>query len=159
MQLSFRRFGRDDFAEYAAWFVDPELDRWLGPMDEEWLEAVLSEGASEGTTWAVFREAMLVAVVETWSHPSNRSLAAITGLAVKPGLRRQGLGGAVLRETLAVNQRRGRFEHLAYIHGNNGTAQECFKRAGFVSSTMTPNGEGHLEFRHTARRALEPARV
>ncbi len=48
MELVFRRFQQTDYPEYAAWFVDAELDRQLGPMDQAWLDAVLaSQGQKE----------------------------------------------------------------------------------------------------------------
>lgn len=34
-----RRFHETDYPVYAAWFVDPELNRRLGPMDQAWLDA------------------------------------------------------------------------------------------------------------------------
>ena len=147
MQLSFRQFQVGDFAEYKAWFADPELERWLGPLDDEWLAAVLSKRAADGATRLVLDGNAFVAVVETSLHPENESLAAVTGLAVNPDLRGQGIGKAVLREVLALHRREGRLEHLAYIREDNETARRCFERSGFVPVTLTPNGEGFLEFR------------
>lgn len=157
MTLTFRPFQQADFPEYAAWFADPELERWLGPLDDEWLAAVVSERPSDGITWLVLDGETPVAVVETVTYPENTALAAITGLAVKPDRRGQGVGTAVLHEVLALHRRAGRLEHLAYIHKDNRAAQKTFERAGFVR--VTPNGEGYLEFRHTLRQALEPAQV
>lgn len=104
--LEFRRFQEKDFREYTSWFVDAEQDRWLGPLDREWLEAVLSEGKAEGMTWAVFRDETLVAVAETVFDSENQ-VAAFTGLATKPDLRRQGVGTAVLEKLLDVHRREG----------------------------------------------------
>ena len=148
MRLNFRRFQAGDFAMYKAWFADPELERWLGPLDDEWLAAVLSERASDRATWLISDGETPVAVVETALHPDNASLAAVTGLAVKPDRRGQGVGTAVLQEVLALHRREGRLEHLAYINEDNWLAQRCFERSGFVPVTPTPNEEGYLEFRH-----------
>ena len=82
MRLNFRRFQAGDFAMYKAWFADPELERWLGPLDDEWLAAVLSERASDRATWLISDGETPVAVIETSLHPENESLAAVTGLAV-----------------------------------------------------------------------------
>lgn len=150
MQLSFRKFQAGDFATYKAWFTDPELERRLGPLDDEWLAAVLSKRASDGATWLVLDGDAPVAVVETSLHPTDSSLAAITELAVKPELRGRGIGMAVLQEVLALRRREGRLEHLAYIREDNGTARRCFERSRFVPVTLTPNGEGFLEFRRGA---------
>lgn len=42
MDFELNRFQQEHYAEYAAWFADPELNRHLGPIDQEWIDAVLS---------------------------------------------------------------------------------------------------------------------
>ncbi len=145
MELEFKRFQEKDFRAYALWFVDPEQDRWLGPMDQEWLEAVLSEKESEGATWAVFRAGMLVAVAEM-AFDSEGNRAAVTALATRPGLRRQGIGTAVLEKLLDMHRREGILKHVAFVYEDNRTAQQCLKRVGFVSVTPEPNENGYLTF-------------
>ena len=92
--LEFRRFQEKDFQAYASWFADPEQNRWLGPIDREWLGAVLSEREAEGATWAVFRDGTFIAVAETAFDLEGRR-AAITAFATQPDCRRQGVGTAV----------------------------------------------------------------
>jgi len=60
-KFELKQFQPEYFAEYASWFVDPELNRQLGPMDPAWLEVVLSQPESAGVTWAAFRGMELVA--------------------------------------------------------------------------------------------------
>lgn len=146
MKLTFQRFQEQDFQAYALWLVDPEQDRWLGPMGQEWLEAVLSEEESEGATWAVFRAGMLVTVAETaFDLKGNR--AAVTALAVRPKLRKQGIGTA-LEELLDVHRREGLLEDVAFVREDNRTAQRCLERVGFMPVTPEPNENGYLEFRY-----------
>src|SRR5690242_10925250 len=128
MHLELKRFEREYYTEYAAWFSDPELNRYLGPMDQEWLEAVLSEPESAGTTWAVFRGAELVADVETVFDPENRLPAGIMAIATKPSLRRQGIGATVLQMILSLHKKKGIIEHVAYISVNNRAAQRCAEK-------------------------------
>ena len=101
MDLAFKRFRREDYDEYASWFVDPEMNRHLGPMDEFWLEAVLSQPESAGVTWAVFRGLELVAVVETVFDSEQRLPVGIdtVGRNHVPGKRR-----AVIRRVAYNNQ-------------------------------------------------------
>jgi RimJ/RimL family protein N-acetyltransferase len=148
MDLAFKRFRREDYDEYASWFVDPELNRHLGPMDEAWLEAVLSQPESAGVTWAVFRGPELVAVLETVFDPGQRLPVGITAIAVKSGLRRQGIGTQVLREILLHHKNQGLAEHVAYIAIDNAGAWRCVEKAGFVPVTNEPNADGYLEYRH-----------
>jgi RimJ/RimL family protein N-acetyltransferase len=150
MHLQFRRFQLEHYPEYASWFVDPELDRQLGPMDRDWLDAVLSEPESEGVTWAVFRENEMIAVVETFFDLKNNLSAIITGLAVKPHLRGQGIGTAVLRMILSYHQHRGITKHIAYISIDNLAGRRCAEKAGFVSVTSEPDEYGFIKLQHKA---------
>ena len=147
MNLEFKQFQKKYYSEYAAWFTDYELNRRLGPMDYDWLDAVLSELESESVTWAVFRGAELVAVVETAFALQNRSSAVIAAVATKPALRRQGIGTAVLRHLLALHKSRGIAEHIAYISIDNPAARRFMEKAGFVSVTSEPDEHGYVEFR------------
>jgi len=117
-------------------------------MDEDWLEAVLSQKPQNGTTWAVFRKGAFVAVAETAFSPQDLWLAAITALAIRPDLRGQGVGTAVPRELLQLCHREGRLEHIAYIKADNGAARGCFERVGFTPTNLEPDKQGYLMFRH-----------
>ena len=150
MNLEFRPFQKEHFSEYASWFSDPELNRHLGPMDLEWLQAVLSQPESQGVTWAVFREMELVAVVETAFDEDHRLPAAIPALATKPRLRRQGIGSSTLQTILARHNRNGILEHVAYISIYNKAGQGCAAKTGFVAVTSQPDARGYIEFRHRA---------
>jgi len=147
MELEFRRFQQGHYPAYAAWFVDPELDRWLGPMDQEWLDAVLAEPATEGITWAVFRDEALVAVIETVFDPQGHLPAGITAIAVKPSLRRQGIGGAVLHKLLALHHAQGIDAHVAYVAQDNESARRLVEGVGFAPTAAEADEHGYLEFR------------
>lgn len=148
MNLNLKRFQREHFAEYASWFADPEINLHLGPMDEEWLDVVLSQSEAEGVTWAVFRGAELVAVVETAFDPKNSLLAVIPAIATKPELRQQGIGTAALRLILSLHKDKGIVEHIAYVSIHNLGGRLCVERAGFVPVSSTPDEHGYIEFRH-----------
>jgi RimJ/RimL family protein N-acetyltransferase len=148
MHLQFRRFQLEYYPEYASWFVDPELNRQLGPMDKDWLDAVLSEAESEGVTWAVFRENEMIAVVETFFDLRDQLAVIITGLATKPPFRGQGIGTAVLRMILSYHQHRGITKHIAYISVNNSAGQRCAEKAGFLVVTSKPDEHGFIKLQH-----------
>lgn len=148
MHLELRRFQLEYYPEYASWFVDPELNRHLGPMDQDWLDAVLSEPESEGVTWAVFRDAEMVAVVEIFFDPRDPLSAFITALATKPNLRRHGIGIAVLQMILSYYKHKGILKHVAYISIDNEAGQRCAEKAGFVKVTSKPDEQGYIELQH-----------
>ena len=49
-------------------------------MDQHCLDAVLSEPEFEGATWAAFRGAELVAVIETGFDPQDVSMASVKAI-------------------------------------------------------------------------------
>ena len=144
MELEFRRFQKKDFQAYALWFTDPEQDRWLGPLDREWLEAVLSEG-EEGVTWTVFRDEVFVAVAETAFDPEG-GRAAVTTLQPNPASQ-TGYRYDCFEELLDWHRREGVRKHIAFVHEDNRTARRCLERVGFELSSAQPNEYGYLEFR------------
>ena len=140
--LVLKRFQPEHYAEYASWFADPELNRRLGPIDADWLEAVLSQPEREGMTWAALRGAELVAVVETALDPERRLPAVITAIATRPALRRQGIGSRVLAQVLALHRSQGIGEHLAFVAADSPGAQRCLEKAGFVRAAPEPDAHG-----------------
>jgi GNAT superfamily N-acetyltransferase len=148
MNLDLQRFCRADYPEYAAWFADVELDRRLGPLDQEWLDAILAEPESEEMTWAVFRDEELVAVIETAFEPQNQRVAFISAVATKPSLRRQGIGTAVLQQIVNRHHAQGIIAHSAYVALTNEAARRWIERIGFVPTADEPNEHGYVEFRH-----------
>ena len=147
MLLEFKRFQKEYFSEYALWFVDTELNRQLGPMDQEWLDSVLAQSEAEGITWAVFRDEELIAVIENAFHVDEASQVTITALATKPAYRRQGIGTAVLQQLFSINDNKGIRQHIAYIHVRNVAARRCMEGVGFVAVSSEPNQHGYIEFR------------
>jgi ribosomal protein S18 acetylase RimI-like enzyme len=146
MKLEFRPFQEEWYPEYAAWFADAELNRRLGPMDLEWLDATLSMREAAGMTWAIFREGELVAVIETAFDPDAPQRAAITALATKPHLRRQGIGRAVLEQLLEMHYSKGIHEHWAHLAASNQAARNLLEGCGFKVISDIPNEHGYIEF-------------
>ena len=149
MELEFRRFQQENYPEYAAWFVDAELNRRLGPMDQDWLDAVLAMTEDEGVIWAVFRDELLVAVIEITFELQRPQRASITGLATKPQLRRQGIGTAVLTHLLALHQRQGIREHWTHLRFDNAAALCSIEKMGFQPITGLADKHGYIEFLRT----------
>lgn len=148
-ELEFKRFQREFYPDYVAWFVDPDLNHALGPMDTDWLEAILALPEAEGAIWAVFQGNEMVAVIGTAFDAENNLPVGITELAVKPGLRQHGLGTAVLRKLLSRHHAQGFTEHIAFVDQNNLSGQRCSEKAGFRRVSEEPNEHGYHTYRHT----------
>jgi ribosomal protein S18 acetylase RimI-like enzyme len=148
MSLQFEPFRREVFKEYSSWFGDPELNRHLGPMDEKWLECTLAEMGKEGVTWAVFRGTEMVGVVEVKYDPENKLPVGITAIAVKPGLRGQGIGSEIMREVIARDRAKGLMEHVGYVSPENLGAQRFLEKLEFERMGVDPSRSTLIEFRY-----------
>lgn len=148
MDLEVRRFATEDFAEYASWFADPDLDRHLGPMDDAWLKLTMSGGEVAGDeTWAMLCDGKLVAVVEALIDANDRFSYIISSVATKPTLRRQGIGTAALQHVFDLHKGRGILHHAAKVSVSNAAGLRCAEKAGFVPLSLEPDQHGYVELR------------
>jgi len=148
--LQLQKFREEYYSEYVSWFTDKELNLELGPMDggegKKWLQAAMSEPESEGMTWMALLNDEFVAVIETGFDPEERQPAAIAAFAVRPDLRRKGIGSSVLRKVLALHVSKGIIQHTANIHLDNIAGRKCAEKVGFLDSGSGPNEPGYVEF-------------
>ena len=143
-RLRFERFSREQFDDYLGWFADAELNRRLGPMDDDWLTAILDESEEQGMTWAVFASSELVGVIETVFSPGLP--CAITAIAVKPSRLRQGLARSMLQRLFTDYEARGIESYMAYVEQTNVAASRLLINEGF-RAVSGPNDKGYVEFR------------
>lgn len=127
--LTLHPFQKSNYTEYKSWYKDPQLQKALGPLDEEWLNHILH--SDEGRELAVFSGTELVAVVGITSAHEDWDYRVITNIAVKPALRYRGLG----RRVLALLFRKIALETgeywVAYVEFDNPSAQAFFAKAGW----------------------------
>lgn len=147
MDLSFKRFQREYYQEYASWFLDPELNHRLGPMSEYWLSSILSQEEEKGITWVIFLNHEMVGVVETEYDPQQILPVAIKAIAIKPTRRRQGLAKAILEKLLSDHYSKGIQSHCAYIKKTNEASRHLFEGLGFMV-VSEPDQNGFIELRH-----------
>lgn len=148
MVLNFVRFTADDYPEYKSWFADADLNAHLGPMDQDWLDAVLAERDEDGAIWAVFEGETLVAVVEIGFDPRHKLPAVICAIATKPALRRRGIARAVLREAMRQSHARGIREHQCVVEQHNAAARRLVESEGFQLISAVPDDHGYLRYSH-----------
>ena len=86
--MEIRPFEREDFDAYLSWFVDSDLNRELGPMDEEWLTYVMNEQPRK--EFSFLEGGILIAVIGTELPMQGNFTWYITNIAVDPSRRRQG---------------------------------------------------------------------
>jgi Acetyltransferase (GNAT) family len=122
--LHVRRITRADWEWIRAWFGDEELNRRLGPLDEEWLEHVLSE--SDGVQLVVnVTDGTPVALAGCAWDPAG-SAHAITDLAVCPWMRRSGIGRQALVSVVTWDGHPPTEGWVAFVDPDNHAAFEFF---------------------------------
>jgi len=100
-ELKLLKFKPEDFEEYKSWYKDVNLAKELGPMDKEWLNAVLKE--KDGQEYSAFNKENLVAVVGIKFPNTEHPYYFITDIAVKPSLKNQGIGSQVLQKLIELH--------------------------------------------------------
>ncbi|WP_424935664.1 MULTISPECIES: GNAT family N-acetyltransferase [Bacteria] len=121
---------RDDGGWIQDWYADPVLDRELGPLDEEWLEAVLAE--HDGVQLVLEEDgepAGLVGVV--WGHDDLPH--AITDIAVDPARRGEGLGRRVVQAVQRWKDVPDDRAREAYVDPDNLAAAAFFRAIGWAA--------------------------
>ncbi|MFB9950415.1 GNAT family N-acetyltransferase [Rhizobium puerariae] len=145
MEFLFRTFTDTDLLEYRAWFEDEELNRRLSYPDDIWFRHVRKP---ENACWAVIDDAnRLIAVLQV----DRKETTGYLDIALRPDLRRHGLGTAVLGGFLegpghAYDVIEGR------ISPGNAAAHALVRRCGF-SILPDPDEDGFIR---AARPNLSP---
>lgn len=141
--LTVRSFVATDFEDYRRWYEDTELNEQLGPMDDAWLDYVLSD--SEGAECVCLDGERMVAVVGLAIDPEQGAWV-ITDIAVDPTLRRQGLGRRAVEAVMAQPQFSSPSTWLAYVMSDNPAAHRFFSSLGWAE-TCDPSDDEMTLFR------------
>lgn len=156
-RLRLRPFLREDFEWFAPWFADPELDAQLGPIDAEWLEAVLGDTRGEQLVAEESdgpRAGEAVAVIGlVWAGPGHPEIT-VSDLAVRPELRRSGVARRVLDALSERDFSDPGHGLLAYVDPENPAAQALFTGLGWAH---TPPPHGEPDPMHEYRSPAPPA--
>ena len=140
MAFEFQAFAAADFPEYQSWYADHELNQRLGPMDNAWLNDVLTNSA--GCTWSVRQSNELVAVIGVVLPDADHPCYCITDFAVKPKLRNQRIGSVVLAQLLQQHELAPHQYWQAYVDQRNPKALAFFTTNGWQVSANTPDETG-----------------
>lgn len=145
--MEMRNFLREDYQTYLAWFEDPDLNRELGPMDNQWLEYVLNE--SPPKEFCFFEDEQLVAVVGT-EVPASKAETTwyVTSIAVNPTMKRQGIGKHALQLLIETHSLRENPPKtwIAWVDQSNSAARKFFKELAWKES-VKPDNDDMFQFR------------
>ncbi|MBT9372620.1 GNAT family N-acetyltransferase [Rhizobium sp. CSW-27] len=125
MQITFRPLASDDLPELHTWFKDAELSRRLSFPTDDWF-AYVTAGA-DARCWVASDAGELIAMIQVDREDSERGYL---DLAVRPQLRGQGIGTAVLKAFLSGPG--GIYGILeGRIEPDNAASLACCRRCGF----------------------------
>ena len=157
MELDFHLFKQEDYPAYYSWFQDPDLHKQLGPMQEEedeWLTYVLNEqaGLTEfgGSTYSVFSNQELVAVMGIANPSAENPTYGITSIAVNPLLRSRGIGSRILKRIMEIIPLENGQYWIARVAEHNPKAKSFFEKNGWrcVSIPAENNDMFLFEYRN-----------
>ena len=129
IMLRLRNFTAADYPAYADWFTDEVLNRELGPIDEEWRDYVLSDTTGRQLVLTRGEESIGSAGLQPpdGEHPAY----VITDIAVRPDLRRTGVGRDILHLLYREFQLDPGQYWLCFINRENWSARKFFERQGW----------------------------
>lgn len=138
-------FEQHHFKEYQSWFTEPTLAQFLGPLDEEWLTAVLSE--KDGAQYAFVADGLLIGVVGLKFPVPDHPYYVLTDIAVNPKQYQQGWGSKILRGLLRRYPLDGQQYWLCFIDVTNTAALAFVKKHGWTEDREQSEAE-LLAFRY-----------
>ncbi len=135
-KLKIDKFTKEDYSVFLSWFNDPCLNSALGPMKEGdgWLEAVLNQ--TDGEEYSAWIKNELVAVIGIYFPTKEDPFYVISQLAVKPELRRNGIGKKVIHQLM----KKYRWQSWkAFVSKENTRAMSFFESIGWQRMVVGAN--------------------
>ena len=126
--LKIEKFKSKYFKDYQTWSSDPEFNKRLGPIDQEWLGFILRD--ETGDQYAFTHSGELMAVVGVLLPTLEDNYYTITDISVAPHLRSKGIGTKALN-LLMRHYSRDTKTWKAFIEYNNLPAAQFFKKNGW----------------------------
>jgi len=152
--LDFKIFKIEDFPEYLSWYQDPELNKHLGPMeeDDEWLTYLLNQqkGLTEfdGCTYSVFQNKKLVCVIGVEYPDDENPTCGISSFAVNPIFKRKGIGKKSLQKLLKLHPLKKGEYWIASVGEKNPKAKLFFENNGWKCVAEPPENNNMYLFEY-----------
>ncbi len=131
------KFKEEHFEEYNSWFTDGELNQALGGVDDEWLNHILQN--KEGIDYAVFQNDKMVGVLGILFPTAENPFYVLTNIAVRPELKKKGLGSIMLHELIQYEKKKARY-WLCYVAVENRAAQHFFEKNNWTKDDEPEDG-------------------
>lgn len=144
--LTARRLSAADWPWVQQWFHDPVLNTRLGPVDQEWLQEVLTAGDSVQLVIHTPAGHPVALLGCTWDPTGD--LHAFTDVAVDPLLRGNGYRRRALSVAMAYPDHPPARSWLTFVDPHNQAAFAFFTRCGWQHEGLD---NGMHRFVHPSR--------
>ncbi len=142
--ISFRPIESSDIPELTNWHSDDELAGRYGGV--EWPQKLwdIMSKDSNRRCWIALKDQLLIGYVDIELHPQEHIFWI--GIAVKPQLRKQGLGTLVLQTFFRNLPMQDYKEAWAGIEKDNAASRACFEKVGFTAKNPNGDQEGIIDY-------------
>jgi RimJ/RimL family protein N-acetyltransferase len=123
-----------------GWFRDGELRRRLGPPTPGWIRSVT--GNPDASGWLALENGTPVGFVQMERQQRTGTIL----FAVRPDLRRQGVGRRLLIEFTKQPALTSIDRLEAYVEPDHAASRRCLAAAGFTLTSAAPNPDGFLQY-------------
>lgn len=127
--MELRKIRAADWDWIQQWFLDEDLNRELGPLDQEWLDHVLS--AADSIQLVAEQDKRPVALIGCVWGDGGDLPHAITDIAVDPALRGTGQAKAIVQAVLAWPGHPPARRWVAFVFPENTRACHFFESLGW----------------------------
>jgi ribosomal protein S18 acetylase RimI-like enzyme len=133
-KITLTNFAKVHYEEYLNWFKDEAVQKYLGSIDEEWLDHILNDEAGEELV--AMLDGKMVGVVGVTFPVKEHPYYVITSLAVHPELTRKGIGTRIIHLLKDFYLLRKGEHWVTYVHINNRMAQHFMRKLGWVRGVV-----------------------
>lgn len=140
--IALRNMTRADLGMLREWHRDPVLSGELGGIEDFDTWFAYAESQPAYRVWVAMegREPVGYVMIEIEDGVGGESVA------VRPDLRGNGYGAAILRALLDAPEASDAREIVATVCPNNRASRRCHEKAGFVQDGDEPDDEGLLRY-------------
>ncbi|PHM37561.1 GNAT family N-acetyltransferase [Xenorhabdus innexi] len=137
MVLKTGKFTENEYLEYSKWFTDENISKFLGDIDTEWLDYILT--SSEVSQLVFYDNDVLIGVIGICLPNAEHSYYTILDFSVNPRFQNHGYGTKILNHLTHCEEYKESNLWRAIVSIENKNALAFFKKNGWKSEGIEDN--------------------
>ncbi|MDE1482079.1 GNAT family N-acetyltransferase [Xenorhabdus bovienii] len=129
MAIKVSKFTENEYSEYSKWFNDESISKFLGDIDNEWLDYILT--SPEVSQLVFYDNNLFVGVVGICLPNTEHNYYTIIDLAVNPIFHKHGYGTKILNYLMNCEEYRNFNIWKAIVSLENKNARSFFIKNGW----------------------------